>query len=105
MAPVKGCHESLLTRRRGVAPGAEQTEAVIEAFGDRRRSEGAESPGRKFERERQPVETKADASDVGRVVLVELESRLGSSCPLGEQADCLVSEQFVWCEASLRIWD
>ena len=75
MAPLQRRGQRLLAGRRGVAAGAQQAEAVVEPLGDRCRAEHADASGGELECERQAVEAEADARDVLRVLVVELEAR------------------------------
>ena len=105
MAPLQRRDQRLLARRGGVAPVAEDPEAVVESLRDRRDAERAEPARRELERKRQPVEAKADACDVLRHLIVELEPgrRGGGACD--EQRDGLVAEEAVGRQRSLRIGD
>src|SRR5262249_31758374 len=93
VAPLQRRRERLLSRRRSRAGAAQELKAVCEPLSERGRGERAAAAGRKLEREREPVQPEANACDVGRVRLVELEARRGRLRPLDEQPNCLVSKQ------------
>ena len=105
VAPLQGRDQRLLACRGGVAPVAEDPEAVVESFRDRRDTQRSEPARRELERKRQPVEAKADACHVLRHLIVELEPgrRGGGACD--EQRDGLVAEEAVGRQRSLRIGD
>ncbi len=105
VAPLEGRLERLLPRRRRAAAGAEEPETVVEPLGHRSGAERAEPPGGELDRERQTVEPEADAGDVGRVLLVERESRRGRRCALDEQPHRLEVEEIGRRERLLRIGD
>src|SRR5262249_39009912 len=60
MAPLQGGREGLLPRRRRAAARAPQREAVVEALGERARSEGPESGRRELEGPPQAILTGAN---------------------------------------------
>ena len=103
MAPLERRGQRLLPRRCGMAPGAQETEPVVEPLRDRRRTERSDPPGRELERERQPVEAKADARDVVRVLVVEREARRRGGCALDEERHGLVLAELVAVRALLRV--
>ena len=98
VAPLQRRLERLLPCRRRVAAGAEHAEAVVESLRDRRRTERSQAAGGELERERQAVESKADAGNVHRVLLVEREAGRRRIGPLDEQPHGLVAEQVVRLE-------
>src|SRR5580765_753527 len=93
VAPVERRLERLLARRRGAAARSEESEAVVEAAGQRGRSERVHTGGRELERQREPVQPVADPGDCGRRLAVERETRRNGTGALDEQAHGLVPEQ------------
>ena len=90
VAPLQRRGQRLLPGRCGVAARSQQTEAVVEPLGDRRRAEHADTSRGELECERQPVEAEADARHVLRVLRVEREARRGGRRTVDEERDGLV---------------
>ena len=102
VAPLQRRRQRLLPRRRGVAAVAQDPEAVVEPLRDRRRAQRAESTRGELERERQAVESQADARDILGDVLVELEPGCRRRGSLDEERDGLVLEQLLPGTAPVR---
>ena len=94
VAPFERRQQRLLARGAG-ASRPQQPEAVIQTVGERAAPEAAEARRRELDRERQAVETEADARHVASVLLVQREAGGGRRRPLGEQRDRLVAEQLL----------
>ena len=105
VAPLERRLERLLPRRRRATPGAEEPETVIEPVGHRGGTERAEPAGGELEREWQAVEPEADTRDIGRVLLVERESRCCRRRALDEQPHRLVVEEIGRREVLLGVGD
>ena len=103
MAPLERRAQRLLARRAGTASRTKKTEPVVEPLRDRRRAEGSDPAGCELERERQPVEAKADSRDVVRVLLVEREPRRGGGRALDEERHGLVLAKLSRRESLLRV--
>ena len=88
-----------------MAAVAKDPEPVVEPLRDRRGAQRSEPAGGELERERQPVEAKADAGDVLGDVLVEREPGRRRGRALDEERDGLVPEQPVGRESPLRVGD
>ena len=86
-----------------MAVGAQHAEAVVEPFRDRRGTERRQTTGGELQRERQPVESKADPGDVGAVLLVEREFRRGGRRSFDEQPHGLVAQELVHLHRALGI--
>ena len=105
VAPLERRLEGLLAGRRGVAPGAQHAEAVVQSLGDDGGTECAEPAGRQLERERQAVQPDADAGDVGGVLPVQRKLRCGCRRPVDEQPDGLEAEEVVRLELLAQVGD
>ncbi len=102
VAPLERRSQRLLSSRRPMAAASEQAETVVEPLRDRRRAERSDAPCGQLERERQPIEPKADAGDVVRVLLVQHEAGRGGCGPVDEERYGLVFPELLERRRLLR---
>ena len=90
VAPVDRRAERLVALV-GVAPSArEQIERVVQPFDHLRGREHSDAGGSKLDRQRQPVEERADRGDGGGILVRQLEGVTGGAGSLHEQCDRVI---------------
>ena len=95
MAPLEGRAQRPLAARQVLRAADEQVERPVETMVHRRGRQELRARSGELDRERQPVEPRADLGDCGGVLLVELEVRVDGAGTGGEQPHRVVRGQLL----------
>ena len=89
----------LLARRQRPCASGQEPQPFFESFQEGRRRQDLDEGGGQFDRQRQPIEARADFGHCGSVVIGDSEVGFHGPCPLNEKTHGLVLVQCLqWWE-------